>query len=207
MGGVAGNLASVRMGRLTLRICSAIAAVAVVLVVAELSLRLISTDLYRVWEPGLHRVFRPLPEAMPGIHGDGHFRTSVDGLRGDAIDDAQDYRLLAIGGSTTESLYLDDSEVWTHLLQRRLNEAPGGGSIWVGNAGKSGHTTRHHRLQVARLLPQHPGIDAILVLAGINDFLRRLARDDEWMPMESPEALSPDAYDLLMRQAFAVHPG
>lgn len=196
-----------RIGDSIRRLLSGVAAVAIVLTIAEWTLSIRSPVRYHVWQPGLHRVFRPLPEAMPGVDGDGHFRTSADGLRADAMDDSQGYRILAIGGSTTESLYLDDSEVWTRQLQDRLNSVGTSGNVWVGNAGKSGNTTRHHRLQVARLLPQHPGIDAVMVLSGINDFLRMLAADDRWQPMASTEALTPLEYDLLTRQAFSVHPG
>jgi len=193
--------------RWLLRAISALAAMALVLLLTEGLLRIGKPERFHIWQPGLHRVFRPLPEAMPGVTGDGVLRTSVDGLRADAIEESQEYRLLAIGGSTTESLYLDDSEIWTKLLQSRLNASPEYSSVWVGNAGKSGHTTRHHRLQVAQLLAQHPEVDSILLLAGINDMLRMLAQEREWQPMHSPEALSAADRDQLMQQAFDVHPG
>jgi hypothetical protein len=55
---------------------------------------------FHLWQPGRQRVFRPLPDAMPGVIGDGVLRTSIDGLRADAIEASQEYRLLAIGAST-----------------------------------------------------------------------------------------------------------
>ena len=41
--------------------------------------------------------------------------------------------------------------------------------IWVGNVGKSGHDTRHNRLQVEKLLDQYPRIDMVVLLEGVND--------------------------------------
>jgi lysophospholipase L1-like esterase len=144
---------------------------------------------------------------MPGINGDSRFFINHLGLRGDEFSDDQTYRILAIGGSTTECLYLDETEAWPHLLQEDLNaRLEAERRIWVGNVGKSGHSTRHHVVQVDRLLSQYQRIDAVLLLIGLNDFLRRLKQDEEYRPFLGVDRLDPQEYDDLMSQAFSVRP-
>ena len=98
---------------------------------------------YYAWEPGLKVVFKPNPAILPGTMVPSRFSINSQGIRGDEISPAHTYRLLAIGGSTTECLYLDDAKTWTQVLQDDLNETPSR-AAWVGNAGKSGLDTRHH---------------------------------------------------------------
>jgi lysophospholipase L1-like esterase len=60
----------------------------------------------------------------------------------------------------------------------------------VGNVGRPGHGTAQHAVQLEKLLPQHPEIDAVLLLAGINDMLFNLG----WslVPRDAPRpTLSP----------------
>lgn len=84
-----------------------------------------------------------------------------------------------------------ETEAWPRLLQERLN-AGSGRRVWVGNVGKSGQMTRNHVVQVEKLTRQYPRIDAVLLLAGVNDLMRRLKED-------------PPAADL-MASSFAVLP-
>ena len=47
------------------------------------------------------------------------------GFRGDELNMPKpnsEYRIFAIGGSSTESLYIDDKDVWTQILQENLNK-------------------------------------------------------------------------------------
>src|SRR5215212_4764730 len=143
----------------------ALVSLAFSLILGELALRLSSPGRYYVWEPGTRQIFRPMPAIMPGVEGESRFYINEHGLRGDAFSPDQDYRILAVGGSTTECLYLDEAEAWPHLLQELLNAKPGP-RAWVGNVGKSGQMTRNHVVQVEKLTRQYPGIDAVLLLAG-----------------------------------------
>ena len=120
---------------------------------------------------------------MPGVSGASRFTTNALGLRGEEWSPDDSYRILTIGGSTTESLYLDDREAWPRLLQDRLNAGRAGSGVWVGNAGKSGLSSRHHVVQVMRLLEQHP-VDALVVLVGVNDLHYRLSRDTAFQPID-----------------------
>lgn len=139
---------------------------------------------YRVWTPGLETLFHPVPGVMPGIEGPSRFVVDSLGLRGDeppAEDAAGAVRVLALGGSTTECLYLDQDEAWPQVLQARLAEASGR-RVWVANAGKSGRTARDNALQLAVLLRDGPPFDLVLLLAGLNDLSQRLALDTDYDP-------------------------
>lgn len=144
------------------------------LLISELALRVFyptpDQTKYYPWPPHLKQVFRPEPDTFPGIYGPTTFSANSLGIRGDEFSPSQNYRILAVGGSTTESLYLDDSKTWPHDLQQDLNQATGQ-NIWVGNVAKSGLDTRHHIYQMEYLLPQYsnPKIDAVIILVGIND--------------------------------------
>jgi lysophospholipase L1-like esterase len=159
------------------------ASITLTLGAAEVVLRLSTPVSYYVWRPGTERVFHPDSTVMPGVHGVSHFTINSTGVRGDDFANDQDYRILAVGGSTTECLYLDDSEAWPMLLQAELNHQWNDTAVWVGNVAKSGHSTRQHVHQVERLLEQYPPIDAVILLVGINDFIQRLASDTAYRPL------------------------
>lgn len=152
---------------------------------SEIILRLIDPlqpDAYHVWPPGLVRVSTPDPEAIPGVSGRSRFSINSTGIRGDEFEPEQAYHLLAIGGSTTECLYLDQEEAWPQIVQTELRRRTGQ-PAWVGNVGMSGRSTREHELQVEHLLPRHPEIDAIILLVGVNDLHLRLKQGSAYDPM------------------------
>lgn len=167
------------------------------LLLGEVVLRILAGDAYFVWPPHLQYEFHPSPELMPGVSGVSHFRINAQGLRGDELTEDRSVRLLALGGSTTECLYLDDSEAWPRLLQDHLAAAHKDKAIWVGNAGRSGHNTWHHRVQAEKLLAQVPDVSIVLVLAGVNDLSYRLGLDRAYAP--------PDP-DQVMNRAFEQKP-
>ena len=101
---------------------------------SETALRFVSPSKYHVWPPGLGYTFRPSPEIMPGIEGDSRFSINDDGLRGYPLSNGEAYRILAIGGSTTECLYLDDAEAWPYLWQTILRR-------WWAQRSKYGSAT------------------------------------------------------------------
>ena len=79
--------------------------------------------------------------------------------------------VLAIGGSTTECLYLSDGASWPERLGEAL--APHFDHLWVNNAGLDGHSTFGHLLLldqiVLRLRPK-----VVVFLTGLNDVSREL---------------------------------
>lgn len=78
------------------------------------------------------------------------------------------YRIITIGGSTTECLALDDSQEWPHLLMQELNERQKESAVWVGNAGVSGLTAVDH-LYCLHSRPVLSQTDALVFLIGAND--------------------------------------
>ena len=74
--------------------------------------------------------------------------------------------VVAIGGSTTECLFLSDGKTWTDALGRMLAEESQG--VWINNAGLDGHSTYGHIVlleeYVAKLKPK-----IALFLVGAND--------------------------------------
>jgi lysophospholipase L1-like esterase len=169
----------------------------VALALAEGVLRLAAPHGYYVWPPHQRIVFDPAPGALPGVKGVSTIVINESGLRGRSFSDADRFRVLAVGGSTTECLYLDDTEAWPYLLEQNLNQGSFGSKpVWVGNVGKSGHNSSHHVLQVEKLLDQYPHIDVVLTLVGVNDLIFVL-KNSGYVPM-TPEELD---------EAFALRPG
>lgn len=120
------------------------------------------------WPKARTVVLQPDAAILPGISGESRFSINTRYFRGDEPDRA-DVLILCIGGSTTECLYLDDSEAWPMLLQHGLNaRVRDRGSIWVGNAGKSGMTTIEH-LQLVENTQAMAGIQVAVLMIGIND--------------------------------------
>jgi len=177
------------------RLTLAAVAIVIAIAVSELALRVVWPSEFFVWPPGLEQTFTPDPAYLPGISGTSHFTINAQGLRGDRLTKDAD-GLLTIGGSTTESLFLDDTEAWPGLLQDELSTPAR--RIIVGNAGKSGQRARQHVLQVERLLPQHPGVHTVIVLPGVNDFQRALQG-----PLIPNQPMGPQDYAA----AFMVYPG
>jgi lysophospholipase L1-like esterase len=174
------------------------------LALAEGALRVVSPPTYAIWPPGLERTFAPASGRLPGVSGPSHFRVSELGLRADALDPRDGYRILALGGSTTECVYLDHDEAWPERLQAMLNADGHGPRTWVGNGGKSGRNTRHHVLAMRHLPLEAWRINAVLVLAGVNDFASRLAEGDAY----DPHALEhPAMARRLVGEAFQRVPG
>jgi lysophospholipase L1-like esterase len=124
--------------------------------------------------PGLVTVFAPAPDVMPGIYGESRFTVNSLGIRGPELPprDAA-YRIVCIGGSTTECLYLDDTEAWPYLVMEKVNERPNANSTWVGNIGVSGYSTVEH-LQFMTEDNLWKEIDCAVFLVGANDLGRFL---------------------------------
>jgi len=104
------------------------------------------------------------------------------GFRGTQRDPSE-IDILAVGGSTTNELYHDDSETWTAVLQRDFNEADK--KIVVANAGVDGHSTVGHLRSLEDWFPRVPRLHPKLILyyVGINDvYVESQARYDAIVP-------------------------
>jgi len=177
--------------------------------VVELALRAradgdrpVVADGWVLWPPDTEFRFEPAPGVMPGVEGVSRFVTNSMGLRADELLPEHSYRVLTIGGSTTACQYLDQDECWPTRLQGAL-DGRGGRRVWVGNGGKDGMSSRDHVVQLRYILPHLPELELVVVLAGVNDLLLRLSRDEGYDPdfMDRP-----DAEGFLLRHAFLGGP-
>jgi hypothetical protein len=160
--------------KLTLLLCSA----AFCLIVAEVGARFAQPSRYYVWPPNTHRTNDIPDEFQHGVWGPTSFTVNEEGMRGDAYHAEQHadyrYRILALGGSTTICALLDDAVAWPHAVQEIVDKRLGANTVFVGNVGRPGHTTAQHVLQTEKLLAQYDDVDAILLLAGVNDMVIQL---------------------------------
>ena len=108
------------------------------------------------------------------------------GLRGDYGGDPGKIDILVMGGSTTAEGYVDDSDAWVALVDRKLAEA--GYGLKAVNAGIPGHSSIAHIRSFDVWLPVIPGLKPkyVMFYIGINDTVA--------------EAL--ERYDLLERRSF-----
>jgi lysophospholipase L1-like esterase len=181
------------------------ASLAVALVLAELVARAaLPANRFYVWPPGMRVEIHPDPRYVQGVRPSGRFTTNAWGLRGDEFGaDSAEYRILVIGGSTSEMRYLDDSLAWPQLTRRALGATPDGRDVWMGSAGRSGMNARDHVVQVQYLVPQLPRIDAVVVLVGINDMT--LALSDTLYRAPAP-ITDPAAAQRQLGRAFTQVP-
>jgi len=152
---------------------------------AEVLLRVFAPadNRYYIWLPNHSATLNPQPGLMPGVGPIAHFHVNSQGIIGRewASERDTEYRILTIGGSTTECLYLDQDKSWPALLQQGLGATPDGRTIWVGNLGKAGFNTRDH-LALMRLAIDQYDVDAIVMLIGGNDLVHRLIEGDSYDP-------------------------
>jgi lysophospholipase L1-like esterase len=175
-------------------------------VLAEVALRLMvkPPGTYSMLLPGT-RIFEPDRRYVSGVVGTARYEVNADGYRGRPFGlDAEEYRILLIGGSTTECTLLDVSEHWGTIVEQTLEQTRDGRTTWVGNVGRSGLTARDHAVTAKYLLRQYPRIDLIVVLVGVNDLTAALRQGDNYelpLPITTPEAER-----LQIRNAFAISP-
>ena len=192
---------------LTKKVLLLVTSIALTLGATEVFLRLSPWPLggFYVLVPGTSWSITAAPEVINGVTGVAHYRVNRRGIRGrDFGPDHSEYRILAIGGSTTECAQLDETEVWTSLMEAALARSSGERRPWVGNIGRSGLTSREHVVQLKYLLDQYPHFDALVALVGVNDMLGALRRGWDYRlptPITQPAAEQED-----LARAFAVVP-
>ena len=132
------------------------------------------------FRPGDTVLLYPEP-GLPGVSGPGRLSINNAGYRGGPLAIPKpdgEFRIFMLGGSTTESLYLDDRETITHHLEQLLAEhRPDARRVRVYNAGKSGDRSYDHVAMLAhRIVHLQP--DLVIVFAGVNDMVAGLMRED-----------------------------
>jgi hypothetical protein len=175
------------------------------LLAAELLIRVIFPlpNGYFVVAPHRTEVYKPPTALFSNVSKVAKHTSNSQGVCGPELGLEPEYRILTIGGSTTACNALDAPKTWPARLEAKLSSALHSRRIWVGNLGKPGLNTRNHLVTFSRYLPQHPRIDAVVLLAGINDLLGRLAQDDQFQAMSVAQIESdPQVVD----RAFAITP-
>ncbi|HMQ76467.1 MAG TPA: SGNH/GDSL hydrolase family protein [Flavobacteriales bacterium] len=125
---------------------------------------------------------------LPGTDATIHLHRNHLGLRGPDLphDTTGLLRIVAVGGSTTECMYLSDGQDWPTLLGTQLSREVE--AVWVNNAGLDGHSTFGHAILLKDLvLPLRPHV--VLLLVGANDLGRSdLGRHDraQWRRTPAP---------------------
>ena len=117
--------------------------------------------------PRINRQIRIVGDVMPGFQGMQHITTDDKGFRTTLPIDYEHkptatFRVLAIGGSTTEQIYLDDRKTWTHLLQEGLGESLKK-RVEVINTGVSGLRAVHHLATLQQSLRYQPDLVVIFM--------------------------------------------
>jgi lysophospholipase L1-like esterase len=153
------------LARFALMACT----VGIMLVIVEFAVRKVlpppATEL--PIPPG-RRVTDVTGDHMPGVKGRAEFTVNKLGLRGPEVNLADaDLRILCVGGSTAECLYIPDKDSWPWQLQDQLAQRLGK-KVFVGNAGKAGLLTPHH-LYLLERYRNAPEFDCVVLLCGIND--------------------------------------
>jgi lysophospholipase L1-like esterase len=127
-------------------------------------------------QPNLRLHVRIAGGAAFGVDGVQTITTDSKGYRTNtpidyARKDPDTVRIVAIGGSTTEDIYLDDAKTWTSLLAARLSKALNR-PVEMINTGVSGLRGWHHLLTLQESKKFSP--DIAVVMMGINDWNRHI---------------------------------
>lgn len=153
-------------------ICSSLA---VGEVVVRAKIRYLNRAVLR-YSPGKHD-FDFTRWHVPGVSPKVTFTVNAMGLRGPMPPKVgKVYKIITIGGSTTECIAQNDAQEWPHLLMVELNKRQKGSPVWVGNAGVSGLTTVDHA-SCLRRLPVLRQADLWIFLIGVNDLTAALLYD------------------------------
>ena len=152
----------------------ALAVAAALLVMSLMPAGLLQGD-YRTLPANMDLTIEVSSKNVPGVEGPQRITTDGEGFRtGNRIiqyDDETPFRIFAIGASTTEQAYLDDSQTWTRLLESRLNAAVSR-PVEVINTGVAGLRLVHHLATQDRIEDMNP--DLVVFLVGINDWNRQI---------------------------------
>lgn len=122
---------------------------------------------------------------MPNFEGLNTISTDDKGFRSlNKVDyeNENTFRIFAIGGSTTEEIFVDDKETWTSLLEIGLTNSYNKSSEVI-NTGVSGLRAEHHLATMKETEKYHP--DAYIFLMGVNDWNKHIKDNFLWSSANS----------------------
>lgn len=158
---------------------------------------------YAALPAGMKTTVQVTTSAIPG-YPPGNRQVTTD-ARGWRVRPAVDYdkktgpRIVAIGGSTTEDIVLDDGATWTHRLQQSLAGEFAG--LQVVNTGVSGLRAVNHAATLRVVDEVRP--DLVLILLGGNDWNKHIKDNyepgrDRWQPLPWRSTALPRVLDGLV---------
>jgi len=153
--------------------------------------------------------FDPDYTSFPGVTGGATSAINAQGVRGAAWP-ARDkaLRVLCLGGSTTECLFLDDDEAWPAQLGADLSQQlqrP----VWTGAAAVSEYASGQH-LRFLRESPLVEEVDCVVVLVGVGDLVRTLlgldagAAPPPWWIDTRALSLVKEIWNVRLRKGLVV---
>jgi len=174
----------------------AVLGLAIVALVELLPARSRDEGAFHLYEPKSMRKRQFGPGAFWGSLKSARRQYNADGVLAREMPPRESAeRILCLGGSSTESPYLDNEQTWPLALEQRLQEL-GGRSTWVGNAGKTDLTTADHlRFLESTDLPR--SMDAVLLMVGLDDLWHTLTGRPVELPQPPVWYESRTAYTLL----------
>ncbi len=122
--------------------------------------------------------YEPDVALFPGVSPVARYAVNSRGLRGPELPQNEStYRILCVGGCTTECLYVDDPQTWPAQLMLNLS-GPGTVRCWVGNAALSGDGVKQlwDRLRHGDVAGE---VDCVVMLVSGDDLMRAILRLDE----------------------------
>jgi GDSL-like Lipase/Acylhydrolase len=158
-------------------------------------------------EPNINRQFRVAGGEAFGVDGIQTITTDSKGYRTNTPIDYDrkepgTLRIVAIGGSTTEDIYLDDAKTWTSLLAAHLSKALDR-PVEMINTGVSGLRAQHHLFTLLESEKFSP--DIAVVMLGINTGTGRSKRESAAaskklspvlavLPLSTPSCFKPSGW-------------
>ncbi len=122
-------------------------------------------------------------KALPQLTRVVRIETNRDGERGGPppARGEEAYRALVLGGSAAECYYLDQEEVWSRVVERRLSTPEalariGKPRVHVGNIARSGLRVEHLQVLFERSLPRYPRLDLVVLMVGASDLITWVER-------------------------------
>ncbi len=116
----------------------------------------------------INRKYIVKDHGIPNLDKVVYHHTNWLGFRGEnPPKDFDDYlTIIAVGGSTTNCLYISDGKTWVDLLGEKLKKSfP---KFWINNAGLDGQTTNGHLVLIKDVIVElKPKV--VLFLVGAND--------------------------------------
>jgi lysophospholipase L1-like esterase len=148
----------------------------IALIIGELAMRTFESNQQKwyVHQPSQKYVFEPDSSILFGVSGRKEFTTNKKGYRSKKEFSSETENWLCIGGSTTECTYLDDEEAWYKIAEKEINNKSSKKYAFA-SVGRSGHTSNSHFAYIKQAIENDKNIDGIVLMCGINDFLKTLA--------------------------------